>query len=68
VAVTGGDESPRLTGRVCVLCAFVVQKEQIGCRNGRSKTGDRGMTIDRSEEYLPGLIQKLCKLPYEAEW
>jgi len=26
------------------------------------------MTIDRSEEYLLGLIQKLCKLPYETEW
>jgi len=26
------------------------------------------MTIDHSEEYLLGLIQKLCKLPHETEW
>jgi len=28
VAVTGRDESTRLTGRSCVLFAFVVQREQ----------------------------------------
>jgi len=40
----------------------------IRCRKGRSETGDRGVTIDYSEEYLIGLMRRLCKLPNETEW